>query len=363
MKNEKIGIIGIGKLGLCFGLNLSKVGWDIVGVDKNEAYIDLLKKNKLKSDEEYVNEYLNKYPFEYSTDIEEALKCNIIFVVVETPSTSDFKYDHSTIENIKEKLISFGTQESRKDIVINCTTFPGYCDTLHAELKELNYHVSYNPEFIAQGTIIRDQVYCDNVLIGGADQYAEDKIAKIHKSFALSNPIINKMSRTEAEITKIASNCFLTTKISFANMIGDIAKGYNCSGEKILDAIGTDSRIGTKYLKPGFGFGGPCFPRDNRALAKCGEEVGVRAEISIATDKMNKLHLEYQIDHIVKNISPDEVIEMDYLTYKKESTSLEESQQLEFAKILTKKGYKIKINDDRKEVINEIEKKHGIKFT
>ena len=360
--NNKIGIIGIGKLGLCFGLNLSKAGWNIIGVDNNKDYVTLLKENKFNSDEMYVNEYLRKYSFEYSTNFKKALECDVIFIVVQTPSTKDFKYDHSQIEKIKDKLISFGKQKSRKDVVINCTTFPGYCEELQKELEQYNYFVSYNPEFIAQGTIIHDQVNCDNVLIGEADKIAGDKIENIYKSFIKSEPIINKMTRTEAEITKLSVNCFLTTKISFANMIGDIAVNYNCSAEQILKAIGTDSRIGGKYLMPGFGYGGPCFPRDNRALAKCAEEVGVKAEISIATDKMNKLHLEYQIDHVVKNISPDEVIEMDYLTYKKESNSLEESQQLEFAKILTKKGYKIKINDDRKEVIKQIEEKHGIKF-
>ena len=361
MKN-KIGIIGIGKLGLCFGLNLSKVGWKIIGIDKNKEYVKNLVKGKFKSDEMFVNEYLEKYPFEYSNNIGKALECDVIFVVVQTPSTIDYKYDHSQIESIKELLISLGKQPKRKDIIINCTTFPGYCESLHDELVKYNYFISYNPEFIAQGTIIRDQVYCDNILIGEADKIAGDKIEYIYKSFVKSKPVINRMSRTEAEITKISVNCFLTTKISFANMISDIALKYHCSADQILEAVGTDSRIGGKYLKPGFGFGGPCFPRDNRALAKCAEEVGIKAEISIATDKMNKLHLEYQIEHVLNNFSFDEVIEMDFLTYKKESTSLEESQQLEFAKILSEKGFKIRLKDNRSEVINQIENNHGIKF-
>ena len=308
----KIGIIGIGKLGLCFGLNLKKAGHDVYGVDNNSEYVELLNKESFVSSEEYVNEYLQKYKFNYSTDINDAIRCDVVFVVVQTPSTPDHKYDHSIIEKIKKEIISKGKADNRVDLVINCTTFPGYCEELQKDLKPYNYYVSYNPEFIAQGTIIRDQQYCDNVLIGQADESAGGLIKEIYASFVLSNPIYNIMTLTEAEITKLSVNCFLTTKISFANMIGDIAQGYDVNPDIILNAVGTDSRIGKKYLKPGFGFGGPCFPRDNRALAKCAEEVGINAIISRATDEMNKLHLENQINYVKKKFNKEEdIIELD----------------------------------------------------
>ena len=360
--NKNVSIIGIGKLGICFGLNLKKAGWEVIGIDNNQEYVNQLNLGTFKSDEEGVNDYLKNHPLDlYSTDIEKAIESDIIFIVVPTPSTADHKYDHSYIEKIKNQLISLGLQKSRKDLIINCTTFPGYCDQLQKELEELNYKVSYNPEFIAQGTIIRDQLYCDNVLIGEHDVEAGNKICEVYKTFVLSEPIYNRMSRTEAEIAKLSVNCFLTTKISFANMIGDIASKYDCSGKKILAAIGTDSRIGTKYLMPGFGYGGPCFPRDNRALARCAEDVGISAEISKATDRMNKLHLEYQIeDTIRKNNKQTDLIEIEYLTYKKESVSLEESQQLEYAKRLNELGYKLKINDKRQDVMDVVAKIFGI---
>lgn len=346
----KIGIIGIGKLGLCFGLNLSKVGHEVIGVDKNQNYIKSLNAREFSSSEEGVNDYLENHGFTYSTNIDDALDCNVVFVVVQTPSTDDFKYDHSQIEDIKNEILKRKIKNERTDLIINSTTFPGYCDQLQNELKDHNIFVSYNPEFIAQGTIIKDQLYCDNVLVGQADEIAGNLIQQIYSSFVLSKPVYNHMTRTEAEITKLSVNCFLTTKISFANMVGDISIRYNANPEVVLEAVGTDSRIGGKYLKPGFGFGGPCFPRDNRALAKCGEEVGVDAIISRATDEMNKAHLENQIKIIEQNYNKNEPIEIDYLTYKKESISFEESQQLEFAKRLSELGYKIKLNDEREEI-------------
>jgi nucleotide sugar dehydrogenase len=355
---NNISIIGVGKLGLCLALNLEKKGFNVTGVDMFEKYINSLNDKTFSTSEPFVNEYLQQSKnVIFTTDLKQALQNNIIFVVVRTPSTFDWKYDHTDIENIADQLISFGKQPTRKDLIINCTTFPGYCDTLQEKLKEYNYYISYNPEFIAQGTIIHDQLNCDNVLIGKADEYAGDLIQNIYEKMVESTPLYNKMSRTEAELTKLSVNCFLTTKISYANMVGDIANRLGCDANKVLGAIGTDSRIGNKYLKPGFGFGGPCFPRDNRALAKCGEEVGIDAVISKATDEMNEKHLQYQIEDFIKN-NPDKskTIEIDFVTYKKESTLLEESQQLKFALALKELGYNINILDQREEVINQLNK-------
>lgn len=360
---NNISIIGVGKLGLCLALNLEKKGFNITGVDVFEEYIQSLNNKTFITSEPYVNEYLQKSKnIQFTTNLKDALKNNILFVVVRTPSTTDWKYDHTDIEDIANQLISFGKQPTRKDLIINCTTFPGYCDILQEKLKDYNYFVSYNPEFIAQGTIIKDQVHCDNVLIGEADEYAGKLISKIYHQMVESNPIYNRMSRSEAELTKLSVNCFLTTKISYANMIGDISVRLGCNPDVVLNAVGSDSRVGNKYIKAGFGFGGPCFPRDNRALAKCGEEVGIDAIISKATDEMNEKHLQYQIDDFIKqNPNKDNVINVDFVTYKKDSILLEESQQLKFVLKLKELGYQINLLDQRKEVLNQL-KEYGITF-
>jgi len=155
-------------------------------------------------------------------------------------------------------------------------------------------------------------------------------------------------------------NCFLTTKIAFANMIGDIALNSDCRPDIILNAIGSDSRVGNRYLGFGFGYGGPCFPRDNRALAIYSEDVGIRAMISIASDESNKAHLQNQVNHYIRN-NKEKTVQFDFVTYKPESTMLEESQQLEYAVLLAKKGYKVIINE-RKKVIQELKKQYGSLF-
>lgn len=347
-----ISIIGVGKLGLCFGLNLATAGYDIIGVDINEKYVEELNNKTYNSDEPQVNELLkNCNNIVFTTDLGKALENNVLFVIVNTPSTAEWKYDHKIIDGIVEKIIAFGPAKTRKDLIISSTTFPGYCAELQAKLENFNYQVSYNPEFIAQGTIIHDQLYADTVLIGEADKLAGDTIEAIYKKLCFSNPVLNRMSPLEAELAKISVNCFLTTKISFANMVGDIAVRMGANPDVILSAIGSDGRIGGKYLRYGFGFGGPCFPRDNRALAKCAEDIGVEAVISKATDEMNAKHLDYQIQEFVKN-NPDrnKIVELEHITYKKESVLTEESQQLKFALALKKLGYNIKILDSRQSI-------------
>jgi UDPglucose 6-dehydrogenase len=353
---KHITIIGVGKLGLCLALNLERSGYHITGIDIDDAYIKDLNEKKIKTSEPLVVDYLkDSKNIKFTTDLSECLKTDVIFIVVKTPSTQDWKYDHSQIKSVLESLVKFGKREKRVDVIINSTTFPGYCNSILSELLEYNYYISYNPEFIAQGSIIRDQVNCDSVLIGEADEFAGDLIESIYANLCESNPIINRMSPTEAEIVKLSVNCFITTKISFANMIGDIATRMGCNAEKVLSSVGSDSRIGNKYLKPGFGFGGPCFPRDNRALSRCAEEVGIEAVISKATDKMNELHLEYQIQEFISN-NPDKSVpvKIEYITYKKESILTEESQQLKFALALKNAGYKITVMDKRPEVLSQI---------
>ena len=357
--NKNITIIGVGKLGLCLALNLERKGYNITGVDIDSNYINKLNDKTFISSEPLVTELLVKSEnISFTTDLEKSIENDIIFIVVQTPSSPEFKYYHSNIESICTKLKKIGKQTRRKDLIINCTTFPGYCEDLHNRLSEYNYYVSYNPEFIAQGSIIKDQLNSDLVLIGQSDDISGNIIENIYSDLCESNPVVKKMTRTEAEICKLSINCFLTTKISFANMIGDICNRMNCDPSTVLSAVGSDSRIGNKYLNYGFGFGGPCFPRDNRALTKCAEEVGINAVISKSTDLMNELHLNYQLEYFKKNNQDkSKTITLEYVTYKKESTSLEESQQFEFYKKLKEMGYKVEILDDRPEVINELTKK------
>jgi len=357
---KKLSLIGVGKLGLCFALTLEKAAYDVLGCDISEEYVNSLNKKLFSSDEPGVNERMQEVVnFRATTNVEKTIQfSNIIFLLVATPSLPNGRYDHGQIESVMEQLISFGPQKEHKQLIVCCTTMPTYCDTVQERLEDYNYTVSYNPEFIAQGSILKDQLNPDMVLIGEGSKEAGDIIQEIYEKHTESTPKICRMNRVEAEICKIGLNCFLTTKIAFANMIGDIARFTKVRHEPILKAIGSDTRIGNKYLAYGYGYGGPCFPRDNRALALFAGDVEVDALISKASDESNKQHLEYQVELFQIENDMKHPVEFDFVTYKPESTILEESQQLLFAKELAMAGYKVIIKE-RQSVINEVKAKYG----
>lgn len=354
---KNISIIGLGKLGLCFALTLEKAGYYVMGIDVNSQYVDLINEKKIKSSEKDVTNFLSKSSnLIASIELRKAIEhSNVIFVIVATPSLPDGKYDHSQIFKVINDLETLGRQEQTKHLVICCTVMPGFCNSISKRLEKINYTVSYNPEFIAQGTILKDQSSPDLVLIGECNKEVGDLLEEIYRTHTSNNPQICRMSTIEAEITKISLNCFLTTKIAYANMIGDIVEKSGGRPDVVLSSIGLDSRIGSKYLKYGFGYGGPCFPRDNRALSIYANEIGMPAEISKSTDISNKLHLNYQVESFISKNSIDKPVIFESITYKPESTMIVESQQLEFAIRLSQSGYKVLIKE-KNEVIEEVKK-------
>ncbi len=355
MEKNKLSIIGIGKLGLSFALILEKNGYDVLGVDIVNDYVDKINKKEIKSDEpEIENHIKNAKNFVATTDIERGIQfSDYLFLVVATPSLHDGRYDHSQVENISKDLIRYHSSGQKKNLIVCCTTMPGYCDSLKLRLEPYGYSISYNPEFIAQGSVMKDLTNPDIILIGQENKTIGDKIEKICLSVVNNSPTVHRMSIKEAEITKIALNCFLTTKIAYANMIGDISIASNCNPEKILNAIGSDERIGNRNLKYGYGFGGPCFPRDNRALAVFADDNNIDAVISKASDLANKLHLKFQLEDFIKKNDKSKPIVFSDLAYKSGTTIIEESQKLNLAIKLAQKGYKVLLQD-RKEVLNQI---------
>jgi UDPglucose 6-dehydrogenase len=350
LMENNISILGIGKLGLCFALNLERSGFKVLGVDLNESYINSINNKSLTSHEKDVCSLLKfSKNLKATTDLDEALTfSNNLFVFVATPSLQDGHYDHSQIDNIVERLIERGVQPERKDLIIGCTVMPGYCDQIQKKLSGYNYEVSYNPEFIAQGTIIRDQLYPDMILIGSNSEDSAQKISKIYSSMILNSAPIHVMNRISAELCKISLNCFITTKIAFTNMIGDLSTKVGAEPDKILNAIGSDSRVGSKCMRYGFGYGGPCFPRDNRALGVYAKENDCSIHISDATDKCNTDHLQFMID----NFDGAEIT-LESVTYKPESVMIEESQQLAYAVGLARRGVKVTVAD-KPEVIDQV---------
>lgn len=356
---EKIGVIGVGRLGLCLALNLERAGYDVLGMDVREEYLDTLRQKTLKTNEPLVKEMLEKSNISFTSNLKKIVEeANIIFVVVATPSLESGKYDHSQIEDIVDKLENYRNVFD-KDLIINATTMPGYCDTVQERLKNKGWSVSYNPEFIAQGNIVREQRKPDMVLIGEANKISGNIISSIYTKMCDNTPEIHRMSAKSAEITKLSLNCFLTTKITFANMVGDICEHSNAETDKVLRAVGSDTRVGKKYLNYGFGYGGPCFPRDNRALGIYARDLNIIPSISEATDEYNEHHREYQLRLLNKK---NKIVMKEGVAYKPGTDILTESQQLEFALDALKEGFEVEIVDIQENIDKVKEKYPEAKF-
>jgi UDPglucose 6-dehydrogenase len=348
----KIGVIGAGRLGICFALLCEAAGYDVLVSDIREDYVNDLNERKIKTHEPEVENLLKVATnFRATTNNKEVIdECDLIYTLVATPSLEDGSYDVSAVWQV---VGDFQDVTTKKYFVVGCTTNPGDCDNFRKQLPS-NVKVFYNPEFIAQGSIINDLRTADMVLLG-ADSFADNEkvisdIRKLYERIQTTRAIVCSMSTTAAEITKIAINCFLTTKISYANMLGDVLHHAGCGDEvsTVLTAVGTDSRIGRKYLGYGFGYGGPCLPRDNRSFAAFAKKVGLEYNLGTVTDEINNQHAKFVCDYFEKMNSNKKPFYFDSITYKKGTDILTESQQYRLCLDLLDRGYTVYIRNDKK---------------
>jgi len=341
-----IGVIGAGRLGICFAILADRAGYKVIVSDVRKDYIKNLQEKKISTNEPLVPELLEQSDIKATTSNEEVIKeSDIIYTFVATPSLKDGSYDVSAVQKVVDDILDTPLVfTDRKTFVVGCTTNPGDCDKFAEQLPGMK--VYYNPEFIAQGAIIRGLLRADMVLVGGEyDKDISDLYYRIQGPEM--EPKMNFMSLTAAELTKIALNCYLTMKISYANQVGEVLTKFGLGEEidNVLNAIGADSRVGSKYLGYGFGFGGPCLPRDNRAFAHAAERVGLKNNIGLTIDAFNDEHSDFLADvlcqkHKNKNVPfyfPNGI------TYKKGTDILEESQQYRLFKELLTRGYKVTV--------------------
>ena len=344
----KIGVIGAGRLGICFALLCEQAGYDVLVSDVREDYVKNLRNKFISTNEPEVSKLLSTSPRLSATNSNSKVirECDIIYTLVATPSKRDGSYDVSAVWDVVEDIKKVKKVQG-KAFVVGCTTNPGDCKEFQKELDKSGVDVFYNPEFIAQGTIIKDLRTADMVLIGGKRNDTYDQLCEIYNRIQETPPKISIMSTTAAELVKLAVNCFLTTKISYANMVGQVMalSGMEDEIPTVLGAIGDDSRIGRKYLNFGFGFGGPCLPRDNRAFASYAKKLGLDYNLGSTTDNFNNDHATFLKDYFVYRNPQNLPFYFDYVSYKKGTDILTESQQYRLCVDLLDDGYTVYIND------------------
>jgi len=352
-------VVGCGKLGAPLVACLANAGHKVVGIDVSKELIENLDAGVVTWNEPGLAELItkNKRNISFQENYDGAFKnTEATFIIVPTPSVASGEFSNKFVLDAVSKVGKelANTLQTKHLVVIVSTVMPG---STQGEIKKALHNaagsvaksvkICYSPEFIALGTVIKNMQFPDLVLIGEEEKEAGDLLAEISLSIVKNTPQVMRLTLSEAEICKIAINSFVTTKISFSNQISEICEmTTGASAQRVLSAIGADSRIGRSYLNAGTGFGGPCFPRDNRAFRKYANSIGVDADLSIATDSINVRQDQRIIRLIEGKVAPGSKILVVGLSYKPDTDVIEESPAVAFIERAQQAGFLVDAIDD-----------------
>jgi UDPglucose 6-dehydrogenase len=355
----RINVVGLGKLGAPLAAVLASRGFTVIGLDVNKTFVDALNAGKMPIIEPQLNQLIaeNRERLSATMDANEAVqKSDASFVIVPTPSNKDTGFFSNSY--VLQAMATLGkalrTKKGYHLVVITSTVMPGSTDSEIRQALEAasgrtvgpDLGLCYNPEFIALGSVVRDMLYPDSILVGQADQKAGDMLETIYRQMCVNNPPVQRMNLVSAELTKISVNTYVTTKISYANMLADICDRLpGADVDMVTKALGADTRIGSKYLKGAMGYGGPCFPRDNVAFAALARKLGAKADVAEATDKINNYQVERLTNLVSKFAKAGTRIALLGLSYKPQTPVVEESHSVKLAGALADKGYIVTVHD------------------
>jgi UDPglucose 6-dehydrogenase len=351
---KRISIVGLGRLGAPMGACFAWQGFPTAGLDTDSAKVRAINECRAPVFEPELEELIHKGDgrFTAGEDYEEAiLGSDVTFLVVPTPSEKTGGFSMYYVLEAAERV---GEILSKKTgfhlVVLTSTVMPGATEGQLKPLLESHsgktcgkeFGLCYNPEFVALGSVMRDFLAPDFVLIGESDTRSGQALASLYKHVCLNDPPIARMNIVNAELTKLAVNTFVTTKISFANMIARICERLpGAEVDTVTAALGLDSRIGPKYLKGAIGYGGPCFPRDNVALISLARQLDAPATLAEATDSFNRSQVQWLAAITKSHLAQGGTVGILGLTYKPDSNHVEEAQGLLLAQALASDSIRV----------------------
>ena len=354
-----IAIIGLGKLGAPLAAVFASSGHQVIGVDLNPSAVDAINAGRALFAEPGLQAHIDagRTRLRATGDFAAAIAASeISFVIVPTPSGVDGHFSNRFVLDAVRRIGAALRGTDHYHVVnITCTVMPGSTGgeiraaLEAASLRQVGVDVglTYNPEFIALGSVLHDLLHPDMLLIGESDPRAGDVLQAVYQATVHGDPPVQRMGWINAELTKLAVNTFVTTKISYANMLAELCEQLpGADVDVVTTALGKDRRIGGKYLRGALGYGGPCFPRDNVALAALARSVGLRAEVAEATDSVNRRQAGRVVD-MVNRLAGGRptVVAVLGMAYKPDTAVVEQSQGILIAAGLSAAGHAVLIAD------------------
>ena len=351
-------VCGLGKLGACIAATLAAQGFDVIGVDIDPEKVRRINAGEPPVDEPLLAETITagRSRLRATVDHREAVATDVTFFIPPSPSLPDGSFATEFLLRAMQPIAAALREAGKKGHIFVCssTTTPGAVDQVLIPMIEketgwkcgVDFGFCYNPEFIALGNVVNGLLEPDMVLIGESDPASGDALEALYRRYNRNQPRIARMSIISAELTKISVNSYVTMKISFTNQLRMIAEAFpRADIQHILGAIGADSRIGAKYLRPGLSFGGPCFPRDNRLLSYTARAVGLEAPLAEATDRVNEQTKMNLLERVERLVPEGGTVAVLGLSYKPDTYIVEESAGLFLAQHLKRRGRRVLIHD------------------
>ena len=362
----KISVIGTGYVGLVTGTCLAETGNEVICVDIDKEKVEKMKNGVVPIYEPHLDVLFDRNikstRLKFTTSLDEGLEHGeIIFLALPTPEDEDGSADLSYVLDVSRLI---GEKINSYKVIVDKSTVPvGTADKVKKVILQkakCDFDVVSNPEFLREGFAVDDFLKPERIVIGSSSERANKLMEKLYKPFVRSgNPIII-MDEKSAELTKYAANSFLATKITFMNEIANYCEKVGANVDQVRVGMGTDSRIGKRFLFPGIGYGGSCFPKDVKALQKAGREQSYDFKILnsvIEVNEKQKIILLPKIEKHFNNELSDIKLAIWGLAFKPETDDIREAPSIYLMRELLKKGAKLSVYDP--EAIPNIEKQFG----
>lgn len=341
---KKIGIIGVGKLGLCYALTFERAGCEVWASSYKQDYIESLSRKITDSVEPGVADMLaQSQNITFTLDNHAVIDhCDVIYVMVATPSLPAGNYDVTAVGQVVQDMLSHAGSVKDKILVVGSTVNPGDCDRFQSMLDSRDVHVVYCPTFAAQGTVLHDIQNPIAISLGTQRNDVAQRVREAFTAILPDDTPVHQLLPTTAEILKLAGNCYGTLRINFYNTIGRIllTAGLEQDLEKANQYLGAvDRRKGG--LRFGFGYGGPCYPRDNRSFKHYTNSINVPNPLTGINDTINRDHADFLTQWLIQHNQERKPFYFEYISYKPGVKIFEESHQLMVCERLLTAGYQV----------------------